>query len=200
MSVRLWAKVTPIPAKRLGAARFVFVDSVSVERPLMSHRVAQASLIVITMSVVVWWLEPWKLVIKTTIDEKLPAGAQTACLGMFSSHIHRTTGVARMVTLPGGLRILRLENLHTTQGPQLRVWLRDAAVVNGDSRCRRIPHTKHIDLGPLRANRGNTNYAIPHDADTAGLRSVILWCKRFGVSFGAAQLHTPIPISRTNRE
>lgn len=46
----------------------------------------------------------------------------------------------------------------------------------------------HTDLGPLRANRGNTNYAIPDDVDTTGVGSVILWCARFGVSFGAAEL------------
>ena len=39
------------------------------------------------------------------------------------------------------------------------------------------------------ANHGNTNYTVPGDADTARISSVILWCSRFGVPFGAAQLH-----------
>jgi len=32
----------------------------------------------------------------------------------------------------------------------------------------------HIDLGPLRAGRGNTNYAVPGDANTARISSVIV--------------------------
>jgi hypothetical protein len=50
------------------------------------------------------------------------AGAQTAWLGQFTSHIHRTSGTVRLVTLLDGERILRAENLHTTHGPQLGVW------------------------------------------------------------------------------
>ncbi|WP_457142388.1 DM13 domain-containing protein [Mycobacterium sp. URHB0021] len=73
----------------------------------------------------------------------------------------------------------------------MRVWLSDARVLNGGTRFRRFGRSRHIDLGPLRANRGNTNYVIPGDADTAGINSVILWCNRFGVSFGAAPLHHP---------
>lgn len=44
-------------------------------------------------------------------------------------------------------------------------------------------------LGRLRANRGSAGYAVPDEADTDALTSVILWCERFSVSFGAAQLH-----------
>jgi hypothetical protein len=61
--------------------------------------------------------------------------------------------------------------------------------MNGGNRFGRFGHSPHIDLGPLRANRGNTNYAVPGDADTARISSVILWCSRCGVPFGAAQLH-----------
>ena len=46
-----------------------------------------------------------------------------------------------------------------------------------------------IDSGSWRANRGNTNYAVPGEADTARIGSVVLWCSRFSVSFGVAQLH-----------
>jgi hypothetical protein len=154
-----------------------------------TRRGVREALAGVALAVALWWLEPWKLFIRARIDETLPPGAQTVCLGQFSSHIHRTTGTARLVTLIDGLRILRMENLHTTQGPQLCVWLSDARVGNGGNRFRRFGRSQHLDLGPLRANRGNTNYAIPRDADTAGVSSVILWCNRFGVSFGAAQLH-----------
>ncbi|WP_419538125.1 DM13 domain-containing protein [Mycobacterium colombiense] len=87
-----------------------------------------------------------------------------------------------------GEQILRLENLHTTLGPRLRVWLSDAPVDHASFPWRQFAHSTHIDLGRLRANRGNAGYAVPNGADTHALGSVILWCERFRVSFGAAQL------------
>ena len=157
----------------------------------MTRRGVVAALVMVAAPAALWWLQPWKLFIRTTIDEALPPAAQTIYLGEFTSHIHRTTGTARLVTLPDDRRILRIEKLHATQGPQLRVWLSDARVVNEGTGFRRFGRSRHIDLGPLRANRGNTNYVIPGEADTAGINSVILWCNRFGVSFGAAPLHRP---------
>lgn len=57
-----------------------------------------------------------------------------------------------------------------------------------------------IDLGPLRANHGDTNYAAPGDADTARISSVVLWCSRFGVPLwrGAIALRL-IGITALNR-
>jgi hypothetical protein len=61
--------------------------------------------------------------------------------------------------------------------------------MNDGNRFRRSGRSPHIDLGPQRTNHGNTNYAVPSDADTARISSVVLWCSRFGVPFSAAQLH-----------
>jgi hypothetical protein len=46
----------------------------------------------------------------------------------------------------------------------------------------------YVDLGSLKGNRGNQNYSIPADLDLEGLSSVAIWCDRFNVSFGAAEL------------
>jgi hypothetical protein len=162
---------------------------------LMPHRVVRGAIAIVGLFVALWWLQPWKLLIRSTADERLPSGARTTCCGEFTSHIHRTRGVARLITLADGARILRLENLHATLGPRLRVWLSDIPVDHAKFPWRKFAHSNHIDLGRLRANRGNTDYAVPNDADTDELSSVILWCERFGVSFGAAQLHPPLPIN-----
>src|SRR5262245_38044625 len=37
----------------------------------------------------------------------------------------------------------------------------DARVMNDRNRFRRFGRGPHIDLGPLRANRGNTNHTVP---------------------------------------
>ena len=56
----------------------------------------------------------------------------------------------------------------------------DARVMNDGNRFRRFSRSPHIDLGPRRANHGNTNDALPRDPNTARISSVMLWCSRFG--------------------
>src|ERR1700761_2184710 len=78
-------------------------DSSNVERRFMSRHVARAALIIVAMPVALRWLAPWKLFIRTTIGETLPPGAQTTCLGEFTSHIHRA-GVLTDTELMSGYR------------------------------------------------------------------------------------------------
>ncbi|MFF3437891.1 DM13 domain-containing protein [Streptosporangium sp. NPDC002721] len=108
--------------------------------------------------------------------------------GTFVSHEHETEGRARMLELPDGSRVLRIENLDTSDGPDLRVWLSDQPVKEGRAGWFNLDDGEHLELGELKGNRGNANYAVPAGADLDSLRSVTIWCKRFGVSFGAATL------------
>jgi hypothetical protein len=45
-----------------------------------------------------------------------------------------------------------------------------------------------VDLGPLKGNVGDQNYAVATGVDTAAYSSVVVWCARFHVPFGAADL------------
>lgn len=159
---------------------------------LMPHRFARLAFAIVGLPVALRWLQPWKLFVRITGDERLPPGARSTHCGEFGGRIHPTSGVARLVTLADGAQILRLENLHTTLGPRLRVWLSEAPVDDVRFPWRRIARSTHVDLGRLRANRGNADYAVPNGTDSDTLSSVILWCERFSVPFGAAQLHPRI--------
>jgi hypothetical protein len=53
--------------------------------------------------------------------------------------------------------------------------------MNDGNRFRWVGRRPRIDVGPLRGNRGDTNYAVLGDADTGRSSSVVLWCSRFGV-------------------
>ncbi|MCV7093255.1 DM13 domain-containing protein [Mycobacterium interjectum] len=158
----------------------------------MPHRVARQAIAIVGLPAALWWLQPWKLLIRTIADERLPPGAQTTRCGEFTGHIHRTSGAARLATQVDGAQILRLENRHTTFGPRLRVWLSDTPVDHAKFPWRKVGRSNHIDLGRLRANRGNAVCAVPNGADSDALSSVILWRERFSVSFGAAQLRPVI--------
>jgi hypothetical protein len=68
------------------------------------------------------------------------------------------------------------------------VWLSDAPVLPGTDGWFVFDDGEYVDLGALKGNVGNQNYAIPADVDLTDLSSVTIWCDRFNVSFGAAEL------------
>ena len=155
-----------------------------------------------------YWFEPWRLFTTREVDERLPvsAPASTAATtppgsapsstepagpvdllrGRFVSHEHGTSGRVRVVGQPDGSRLLAIEDLDTSDGPDLHVWLTDAEV--SDDGWRVFDDGRYVDLGELRGNKGNLVYELPRDLDLADYQSVSIWCERFSVSFGAAAL------------
>lgn len=117
-----------------------------------------------------------------------PAGPVELAVGSLISHEHATTGTVRIIAQPDGSRVLTLENLDTSNGPDVHVWLSAADVVEGFAGWYTAKSAEHYDLGLIKGNQGNQVYAIPADVDLAKYKAVDLWCVQFGVSFGAAQL------------
>ncbi|KOU41132.1 electron transporter [Streptomyces sp. WM4235] len=161
------------------------------------------------LGVGLYWLQPWKLWQNETVSEALPTaaptnssataaatgsgggggtGPRTLAQGSLISHEHTTTGTAKLIGLPDGSRTLRLENLDTSNGPDLRVWLTDAPVKEGVGGWRVFDDGKYVSLGKLKGNKGDQNYAIPEGLNLSDYSSVTIWCDRFDVSFGAAEL------------
>jgi hypothetical protein len=119
-----------------------------------------------------------------------PARPVQLAQGTLISHEHATTGTVRIIRQPDGTRLLTLENLDTSNGPDVHVWLSAADVVEGTAGWFTAGSADYFDLGLMKGNQGNQVYAIPADVDLSKYRSVDLWCVQFSVSFGAAQLAT----------
>lgn len=147
-----------------------------------------------------YWFQPWKLVTTNTVHEAVPvvvtslSPAATPSLvpanvllaqGSFVTHEHKTTGKAQLVRLANGRVQLVLVGLSTSDGPDLRVWLTDQKVTD---EWGVFDDGRYVEVGRLKGNRGDQVYDVPAGADLNGLRSVSIWCKRFAVSFGAAEL------------
>lgn len=153
-----------------------------------------AVLLVIGLGVGLALAQPWRLFTNTTVNEAAPtapgapAQPRTLASGTLISHEHATSGTVRILQLPDGSRVLRLEDLDTSDGPDLHVWLTDAKVVEGKAGWFVFDDAQHIDLGSLKGNKGSQNYPLAADTDLTALTSVTIWCQRFHVSFGAAQL------------
>ena len=142
---------------------------------------------VVAVATGLYLFQPWRLLTDVTVDEATPASTVVA-EGTFISHEHGTSGTVQVLDLGDGERVLRLTGLDTSNGPDLKVWLADAPVLDGPDGWFVFDDGDYVDLGSLKGNQGNQNYPIPATVDLAALTSVSIWCDRFNVSFGAAQL------------
>jgi hypothetical protein len=181
---------------------------------IRAHRILATVAATVTMFVVVAGavlFQPWRLVTSSSINEALPAAPVSASAsshsvpsssgtpgpapmsqvpvvvssGSFQSQEHETSGTAQVLKLPDGSYLLRLENLASSDGPDVKVWL-SSLEAGGD--WFKYRSGRYVDLGAVKATHGNHNYAIPAGTDIVGLRSVVLWCDRFSVAFGSAGL------------
>ena len=165
----------------------------------MSKRsaVVVVAVAVILAGVVIF--EPWTLWTNATVNEAAPtaaapdesspspspAGPTELASGTFVSQEHETSGTATVIELADGSRTVRLEGFSTSNGPDLHVWLSEK---KAGGNWFKYGSGRKAQLGELKANQGSHNYAIPADVELDGLRSVVIWCKRFHVAFGSAPL------------
>jgi len=154
---------------------------------VLRHRRLLAALGALTAGLVAFvllYFEPQKLFIDDEVHEAPPVATRVLSDGSFRSYEHATSGRARVLQLPDGRRSVRFDRFHTSNGPALEVYLSAAAATGpGDAFDNR-----YVNLGDLKGNIGEQNYAIPRYVDLARYRSVVVWCKRFSVPFGAAAL------------
>ncbi len=113
-----------------------------------------------------------------------PKGPVALASGPFRSLEHATTGSATLVRQTDGTHAVQFEALATSDGPDLYVYLSDKTSDSTDAAF----GSGFTSLGKLKANEGNQVYAVPADADLDGVRSVVIWCKRFSAGFAVAPL------------
>ncbi|AJW71492.1 DM13 domain-containing protein [Nitrosopumilus adriaticus] len=113
---------------------------------------------------------------ETMMEETIPISYAGKFVGV-GDGIHDAQGDAYTIPLQDGSNVLRLEDFQSTNGPDLYVYL-----ATDDNA------SEFINLGELKANKGNQNYQIPEDTDLDKYNKVLIWCKAFGVLFGSAEL------------
>jgi hypothetical protein len=170
------------------------------------HRVlagAIALAVLILLGAGIYWFGPQRLFLDRDVADTLPiptlpgdpssgdapmdeaGGVQELASGEFRSLEHGTTGLARLVELGDGSRFVRLENLDTSDGPDLRVYLTDRPV---SDEWAIWDDGEYVDLGALKGNVGDSNYRVAADLDLTRFRTVVIWCRRFTVGFGVAPI------------
>jgi hypothetical protein len=113
----------------------------------------------------------------TATAAAVPVQEQT---GRFVSGEHETKGVASVVRLSDGSRMVTLTGFSTAAGPDVRVRVVPGHTDDGGAKG-------NVDLGGLKGNKGNQQYELPEGLDAKGY-SVVIWCRAFSAVFGSAFL------------
>jgi hypothetical protein len=117
----------------------------------------------------------------------LAMDASPVAAGDLAGIAHKTSGKALILQTADGGHVLRLEKFHTSNGPDVRVYL-----VKGNNAANndfiKAGGGNFVDLGALKGNVGDQNYPIPANVNVAEYNSVSIWCRRFAVNFGAGSL------------
>jgi hypothetical protein len=119
------------------------------------------------------------VVVEQVVTAGAGSGNVAVASGSFVGDAHPTAGMASVIELGGGERVLTLTDLDTDAGPDLRVYL-----APGDG----SDAGDNVDLGGLKGNKGTQQYSIPAGVDLDRYTAVVIWCRAFSVSFGRAAL------------
>ena len=103
-------------------------------------------------------------------------GVQVIASGAFVAHEHDVAGTALLIE-NDGQKTVRFEDFDTVNGPDLHIYL-----------AADLKAADYVDLGAIKATKGNVNYDIPAGTDTAKYNKVLVWCEPFRVLFSYAEL------------
>ena len=142
---------------------------------------------VVPVIALMWYLfRPEALFVNRSVSETALAASSSRPIasGTFSGISHQTTGKAQIMDADGK-KVLRLSEFSTSNGPDVHVYLVKNAS-GSDSEA--INKGNFVDLGVIKGNIGDQNYVLPANVDAAQVKGVSIWCKRFAVNFGSADL------------
>jgi Electron transfer DM13 len=87
-----------------------------------------------------------------------------------------------------GSLLLRFDNFQVTNGPQMVVYL--VAVPTPLSKDDLdLPGVTHFEVGPLKGNQGNQQFAIPKDLQFTRYQSVVVYSESLQLIYASAQLY-----------
>ena len=89
---------------------------------------------------------------------------------------HEVKGRAVLISIDQQ-KILRFEDFETVNGPNLHIYLSEDLEANN-----------YVDLGKIKATKGNVNYNVDSSVDLEKYDKVLVWCVPFKVLFSYAEL------------
>ena len=110
------------------------------------------------------------------MDEKVVLESEIIAQGDFIPEDHEVKGKAVLISIDQQ-KTLRFEDFETINGPNLHIYLSEDLEANN-----------YIDLGKIKATKGNVNYNVDSSVDLEKYDKVLVWCVPFKVLFSYAEL------------
>lgn len=131
------------------------------------------AIVIVVLIVAYYLISPaWRDI---EVNENRTQG-ETTLQGAFMAQAHNVAGEALVIENETG-RVLRFENFETINGPSLHIYL-----------SKDLEAKEYIDLGDIKATKGNVSYSIPEGVNLAEYNKVLVWCEPFSVLFSSAEL------------
>jgi hypothetical protein len=108
--------------------------------------------------------------------------------GRFHQVAHKGEGVAAILQLHNGQRVLRLTDFRTRETPELAVLLISAPDAYENQT---VVNSSVFVLGALQQAAGSQEYSLPADLDLTRFGAVTIWNKKYQVNFTTAPLRRP---------
>ena len=113
---------------------------------------------------------------KIMVAEEAVPVSSVLSQGNFFPFAHGVEGKALLIE-NDDKKILRFEDFETLNGPNLHIYLSASK-----------DDTDFVDLGEIKATKGNVNYELDPNIDTEKYNTVLVWCVPFKVLFSYAEL------------
>ena len=110
-------------------------------------------------------------------NEDAPSNTEIIAQGNFIAQDHGVKGRAILISSPLK-KTLRFEDFETINGPNLHIYLSTDLEAND-----------YVDLGKIKATKGNVNYNVDPSIDLEKYDKVLVWCVPFKVLFSYAELN-----------
>lgn len=104
-----------------------------------------------------------------------PAAQKLLFQGPFTNGVHTTTGTVKVYE-KDNVRTLSFTDFKTDAGPDIYIYVAEDAALTNFINVIRLTQT------------GNFLVELPANYDPAKQKTVIIWCKAYGVTFGSAVL------------
>lgn len=137
---------------------------------------------------------PWEVSVEQQVDSPLveapppgldsPDATVLANAAMYDVD-RQGEGTVRIVVLPDGRRVLRLDDFFVSINSDLEIWLSEH------------PHPEttpeaasagHHQVSFLKATVGDMNYELPPEVDLERYQSIVIWCELTSNAYAAATL------------
>jgi hypothetical protein len=109
-------------------------------------------------------------------------------LGRFHPVAHKGSGLAMIIRMPGGARVLRLSQVQTGEGNHLQVCLVAAADCQ-ENEC--VERAGFILLGSWQRGAAEQTFNLPDASASGRYRAVTIWNPKYRVNFTTAPLSPP---------